>query len=97
MALEKFNDIKIWFFGSKASNKIVLKREADAEYPDGNPDFTYFTNHFNVTNDYVVLQLHPNQWNERQFNEFKSIISFLKYNECTFILPSEYETLLRNK
>ncbi len=90
LALDEFEEIKVWFFGMEGSDKLVLGRNAEMEYPVGKPDYESFVLNYDSTKDYLVFQIHPNQWDENQFNEFKKIISFLNDHHLTFILPYEY-------
>lgn len=90
IALNAFNEIKVWFFGREGSNKLVLGRSAEMEYPVGNPDFTSFVKNHDQKSSYIVFQIHPNMWNENQFNEFTKIISYLIEQKLTFILPFEF-------
>jgi len=90
LALQTFNEIKVWFFGLSGSGKFVLGRSADMEYPAGKPDYNSFVQNYDPSKEYLVFQIHPNQWDEEQFNEFKKIISYLKDHQSTFILPYEY-------
>lgn len=90
LALEDFDDVKVWFFGLKGSSKLVLERSADIEYPAGIPDYNSFVQNYDPGREYLVLQIHPNQWDEGQFETFKQIIEFLKEKQSTFILPYEY-------
>lgn len=89
-ALDAFDEIKVWFFGQEGSNKFVLGRSAEMEYPVGNPDFKSFVKNHDKKSSYIVFQIHPNMWNENQFEEFTKIISYLKEQKLTFILPYEY-------
>jgi hypothetical protein len=69
---------------------MVLGRSSDMEYPVGNPDYESFVKNHDLTSRYIVFQIHPNMWDENQFEEFKKIISYLKEQKLTFILPYEY-------
>jgi len=89
-ALREFDEIKVWFFGLEGSDKLVLGRSAEMEYPVGNPDYDKFVITHNTMDEYVVFQIHPNIWDEAQFNSFKQIISYLRERNSTFILPYEY-------
>ncbi|MCU0405815.1 MAG: DUF2334 domain-containing protein [Ignavibacteriaceae bacterium] len=89
-ALESFNEIKVWFFGLNGSSKLVLGRSIDMEYPVGNPDYNSFVKNHDINKEYTVFQIHPNMWDENQFNEFKKIINYLKEEKLTFILPYDY-------
>ena len=93
VALDSFDEIKVWFFGLEGSQKLVLGRNAEMEYPVGNPDFNSFVRDHDTDSPYIVFQIHPNMWNENQFDEFKKIISYLKEQKLTFILPYEYYNL----
>lgn len=44
--------------------------------------------------NYFILQLHPNNWDEKMFNDFTKMIDFLINEESTFIKPYEYYLLL---
>lgn len=92
-ALEQIPEIKIWFFGNVKSNKLVLPRYCDIEYPCGYPDYNKFINNINLNSskDLLVLQIHPNNWNDNSFAEFEKIIRFLTQNEeVEFINAYEY-------
>jgi peptidoglycan/xylan/chitin deacetylase (PgdA/CDA1 family) len=89
-ALKEFDEIKVWFFGLEDSDKLVLGRSAEMEYPTGKPDYNSFVQNYDPSKEYLVFQIHPNQWDEDQFDEFKKIISYLKDFQTTFILPYEY-------
>ncbi len=90
LALQTFDEIKVWFFGLEGANKFVLGRSAEMEYPTGKPDYNSFIQSYDPNEEYLVFQIHPNQWDETQFNEFKKIISYLEERQSTFILPYEY-------
>ena len=90
LALQTFDEIKVWFFGLSGSANLVLGRSADMEYPTGKPNYNSFVQNYDPSKEYLVFQIHPNQWDEDQFDEFKKIISYLKDLQTTFILPYEY-------
>jgi len=96
-ALEAFDEIKVWFFGLNGSSKLVLGRSIDMEYPAGKPDYDSFLKNYDPSEEYLVFQIHPNQWDEGQFETFKQIIEFLKNQRSTFILPYEYYLALINE
>lgn len=89
-ALQTFDEIKVWFFGLSGSGKLVLGRGVDMEYPTGKPDYNSFVQNYDSSEEYLVFQIHPNQWDDEQFEEFKRIIMYLKDQQSTFILPYEY-------
>lgn len=89
-ALEAFEEIKVWFFGLEGSKKLVLGRGAEIEYPTGKPDYNSFVQNYDANKEYLVFQIHPNQWDDSQFETFKQIIEFLRERCTTFVLPYEY-------
>lgn len=93
-AIEDINDIKVWLFGNTSSTKLVLKRYCDIEYPTHNPDYQKFLNNYDSGIEYLLLQIHPNSWDNGRFNQFKQIIEFLIQEGATFITPFEYYKLL---
>lgn len=89
-AIEDIEDIKVWLFGNTSSTKLVLKRYCDIEYPTHNPDYKKFLKNYNSGREYLLLQIHPNSWDNERFNQFKQIIEFLIQGNATFITPFEY-------
>jgi hypothetical protein len=92
-AVDAFGEIKVWFFGLSNSDKFVLDRSIEIEYPTGNPDFNKFQLYYNPLKTYIVLQIHPNNWDEKKFSEFEKSIDFLIQKGVTFINPYEYYQL----
>ena len=92
-AIDAFGEIKVWYFGLSNSDKLVLNRSVEIEYPTGNPDFTKFQLYYNPSKSYIVLQIHPNNWDDKKFSEFKKAIDFLIQKGVTFINPYEYYQL----
>jgi peptidoglycan/xylan/chitin deacetylase (PgdA/CDA1 family) len=90
LALKEINDIDVWFFGTEKFPKTNLKRSIEIEFPAGTPDFLKFQSNYNAGNTLVVLQIHPNSWNEAMFGEFKKAIDFLMEKNVMFINPYEY-------
>ncbi|MBE7042388.1 MAG: DUF2334 domain-containing protein [Ruminococcaceae bacterium] len=40
---------------------------------------------------YLVIQAHPDQWNEQSFKELGTIVKFLKSKNCVFMTPEQYQ------
>ena len=93
-ALNKINDIKVWFNGDLTSTKQIFRIGFAVEQPVGVPNYTTFISNYNPEDNYFILQLHPNNWDEKMFNDFTKIIDFLINEESTFIKPYEYYLLL---
>jgi peptidoglycan/xylan/chitin deacetylase (PgdA/CDA1 family) len=89
-AVNSIDDIKIWFFGSNESTKLVLGRFAEIEFPTHNPDYNRFIGNYDSTKDYLALQIHPNSWDGVRLNEFEKIVDFLVQERVTFLTPFEY-------
>jgi peptidoglycan/xylan/chitin deacetylase (PgdA/CDA1 family) len=89
-ALNLIDELKIWFFGSNESNKLVLGRFAEIEFPTHNPDYQRFLNNYDKTKEYLVLQIHPNSWDQNRLREFEKIIDFLLKEKSTFLTSIEY-------
>lgn len=89
-AIENIDDIKVWLFGDSSSTKLTLKRYCNIEYPVHNPDYQKFLERYDSGKEYLVLQGHPNSWDDKRFNQFEQIINFLIKQGVTFITPFEY-------
>lgn len=99
IVLEENPDIKIWLFGPSdmhLNNMMILNRsEVNLEYSGSErkvPDFEKFKADYerNLDLDYIVLQGHPKAWDEHNFEEFESILNYLKGKGSIFMTPFEY-------
>ncbi|MCB1205349.1 MAG: DUF2334 domain-containing protein [Verrucomicrobiae bacterium] len=95
-ALEGVPDIKIWLYGPakpKHFTRLSLDRVLALENPTFVPDPVAFRALYNkhaATRKVLVLQGHPNQWDEKRWAGFLEIIAFLKSKGVVFMTPSEY-------
>ena len=68
-----------------------LNNRVNLEKGVGNPNYEYFVSQYEKNvgfqKSFMVLQGHPNNWTEQQFNEFIKVIDFLVQKRCEFILP----------
>jgi len=96
-AIEEIPEIKVWFYGNKNSSKLVLDLGAIIEVPTGVPNYEAFVNHARIDNDVLTLQVHPNQWSQKEFDEFKRIIDYLVEKDVTFMNGYEYYQLLQKE
>lgn len=92
--MNKINDIKVWFNGDLTSTKQIFRIGFEVEQPAGVPNYAKFISNYNPEDNYFILQLHPNNWDEKMFNDFTKMIDFLINEESTFIKPYEYYLLL---
>ncbi len=95
-ALQAIPEIKLWLYGpakSKNYSKASLVRVLGLENPTFVPDFDKFAAAYEKSAKDVpvlVLQGHPNQWDEKRWEGFVKIVEFLKSKGCVFITPSDY-------
>ncbi|MFC1558767.1 DUF2334 domain-containing protein, partial [candidate division KSB1 bacterium] len=94
-------DIKVWLFGDTTSTKLVLRRYCDIEFPAHRPDYQKFLVRYNSRGkgrEYLVLQVHPNSYDDKRFNQFEQVINFLIKQGAIFITPFEYYQMVnKNK
>lgn len=94
--LEESPEVTVWFFGPakpKHSTKLILERRVNLENPTMSPnsaklieDYTRYGH----TLPYIVLQGHPNGWNDEKLAEFEKAVTFLKEKGCVFMTPSAF-------
>lgn len=93
-ALSEDDNIDIWLYGNPKSEKFILHRFGNIEFPTGYPDYNTFVKKYNENNlhqlECLTFQLHPNYWNEKYFEEFKKVIDFLITKDVIFMTPTEY-------
>jgi hypothetical protein len=87
IALNQSN-ITHWFFGLDSFKGINLKNRLDIEHPVHIVNNKFFIENFK-NNTYAVLQVHPNNWDEKSFFIFEEIIKFLLEKNCKFIFAKE--------
>lgn len=93
-AVDETDEIEVWLYGDDASSKRILKRYANIEFPAHEPDYQKFLKSYDPNREYLLLQGHPNSWDDRRFGQFDLMIQYLKAQGCNFINPYEYH--LRN-
>ena len=57
--------------------------------PDVEASVAFYEKHA-ATKSVLVLQGHPEQWNDERWSGFTKIIDFLKSKNVVFMTPSEY-------
>lgn len=95
-AMEGVPEVKIWLYGPakpKFFTRLSIPRVMALENPTFVPDadkFIAFYDKHAATKDVLVLQGHPEQWNDKRWEGFTKIIDFLKSKNVVFMTPSEY-------
>jgi peptidoglycan/xylan/chitin deacetylase (PgdA/CDA1 family) len=73
---------------------LHMNNAVNMEVATGVPNYDYFVTQYNkLVNkypDFIVIQGHPNPYDNTKFDELKRIIAFLQSKKCEFILPYEY-------
>lgn len=97
-AMDAEYSLRIWFYGNPEYKHFNLVRstKSEIEFPVHNPDFYKFSQNYDEDAELLVLQIHPNSWDETRFNEFYQVVEFLKTRQVTFINPYEYYKLVND-
>lgn len=95
-ALQAVPDIKIWLYGPakpKHFTRLSIERVLALENPTFVPDPAKFKTVYEskaASREVLVLQGHPDQWDDKRWAGFVEIIEFLKSKNVVFSTPSEY-------
>jgi peptidoglycan/xylan/chitin deacetylase (PgdA/CDA1 family) len=87
-ALNKTNLTHAFFLDDRFKGKNISK-SIPLEKPVRTLNIETFNEHFEMM-DYAVLQVHPNGWNEKHFEEFEQLIGYLK-DKGEFIKAIDFE------
>jgi peptidoglycan/xylan/chitin deacetylase (PgdA/CDA1 family) len=95
-ALEAVPSIKIWLYGPpkpKYFSRLSIERVMALENPTFVPDPVKFKATYEKSaakREVLLLQGHPDQWDDKRWAGFLEIIEFLKTKNVEFSTPSEY-------
>ncbi|MGV3663566.1 MAG: DUF2334 domain-containing protein [Prosthecobacter sp.] len=95
-ALEGVPEIKIWLYGPakpKFFTRLSIDRVLALENPTFVPDPAKFKATYEknaASREVLVLQGHPEAWDDKRWAGFLEIIEFLKSKNVVFSTPSEY-------
>ncbi len=100
--LAEMSDIKVWLYGDASSpaGKFVAHRPgpANIEAPVHKPNYAAFVkgleSELKKEPRYLVLQGHPQSWDDAAFTEFVRIVDHLVAQGYVFILPTELPDLI---
>lgn len=98
-AMEQLPALKaVWSFAPKDPKQtskflIVRRGELNVEQPLFVPNPEALQKAFEAKGrslEYISLQGHPNQWDDKRFEAFKTLVLYLKAQGCRFMGPSEF-------
>ncbi|MFZ2276172.1 MAG: DUF2334 domain-containing protein [Prosthecobacter sp.] len=95
-AMEKVPEVTIWLYGPekpKYYSRLSIPRVMALENPTFVPDLEKFKTFYEAKaakREVLVLQGHPDQWDDKRWAGFTGIIDFLKTKNVVFMTPSEY-------
>ena len=96
-ALEGIPEFKmVFYYGppkGQSTSKFVVKRLMELEKPlfVPNPENVQQTyEQKKATLPYIVIQGHPNQWDDGRFENFKKSVLYLRDQGCRFLTPTEF-------
>lgn len=96
-ALQANGNYKVFMFSGSAEkidNILTLNNRVNMEITTGKVDFENFLLQYqkykDTYKDYMVLQGHPNIWDEENLAQFDRVINYLIAQNCEFVLPMEY-------
>lgn len=94
-AMEKVPEVTIWLYGPekpKYYSRLSIPRVMALENPTFVPDLEKFKTFYEAKaakREVLVLQGHPEQWDDKRWAGFTGIIDFLKTKSVVFMTPSE--------
>jgi hypothetical protein len=68
----------VWLYGDPDAKKNTLAQTINVEHPVHQLDFRTFCDAYRDDTPILTLQLHPNGWNDRRFENFRFVITCLK-------------------
>ena len=89
------DEIKIWFYGNPESNKLILERHYNIEFPTSFPDYEEFVDNYPNDEEYLALQIHPNVWDDERFDQFNLIVDYLIQQRVAFVTPYQFYRLVQ--
>ena len=93
--LDETPAIQCVLFQPPGGDREVFKRVVDIENGTGKPDRAFFEPQYRAhpSEDYLVLQVHPNAIDETGFAEFERVVTLLLADGCTFTTADAYRSL----
>lgn len=98
---QEFPEIQTVLFMYDTNNRLCpmnfsTENICEIETPSGAVSSQMFLLRYQFLKEkpYFVIQAHPGQWDENSFSEMKTIIAFLKSENCVFMTPEQYNAYL---
>ena len=93
--LSEHPEVEVWMYGNakNTGGKLVLGRPLNLEYAVGKIDFQSFLKGYQskrTSLPYLLLQGHPNMWDDAVFAEFQKVVEQLEADGWVFTTPHEY-------
>lgn len=96
-ALAKIPQYKLVFYyappAGTTTDKVVVPRLMELEKPLFVPNADNVRTSFETKGrklPLIILQGHPNQWDDPRFDQFATVVRYLKEQGCRFVTASEY-------
>ena len=89
-AIEEVEDIAVWLLGDPSTDMFVLDQGLALGGEASNPSLDRFIEDYDPKQPYLVLEIHPDEWEEAGHAEFQRIVEFLLGEGVVFTTPYEY-------
>jgi hypothetical protein len=97
LALEDIEDIDVWLFGDPSSGAFILDQTVPIEAERANPSFAKFMDVYQSEQPYLILEVHPDEWDQAGRTQFQKIIEYLRGENVFFTTPHEYYQIMSSK
>lgn len=96
-------EIRVWLQGDtkQPAGKLVVTMvdNVNIEQPVHKPNFDAFVKGYEALKGnhppVLILQGHPNSWDDAAFDQYTQILGFLDAKGCRYVFPAELPTLLK--
>jgi hypothetical protein len=96
-ALKEIEEIDVWLFGEPSSGDLILYQSVPIEAEDSAPSFSKFLDEYESEQPYLILEVHPDEWDQAGQTQFQEIIKYLLGQNVAFTTPSEYYQIVNSQ
>ncbi len=96
-ALKKFEEIDVWLFGDPSFGALVLDQTVPIETTGLSPSFSKFMDEYEPEQPYLILEVHPDEWDQEGRTQFQEIIEYLRGENVFFTTPHEYYQIVNSR